>query len=236
MKRKLEQVEAETELIQTKKVNSNGGAEACEPAPSSKEAPASTSAAAPTAAGDAVPAATASAPDSSAGDPATAATTTAAAAAAAATAGTSAAGPPAASASDAAIAPDQDAAISESDARSVYVGNVDYGATVEELGVLFGDCGTINRVTIMTNKQTGQPKGFAYIEFADESSVKHATILDNTMFRERKLKVVPKRTNVPGMAFRGRGRGRGRGRYGRGYGRGYGRRPRRGSRGRYAPY
>ncbi len=84
----------------------------------------------------------------------------------------------------------------------------------------------------MTNRQTGMPKGFAYIEFAEESSVKHATILDNIVFRERKLKVVPKRTNVPGMSYRGRGRGR----YGRGYGRGYGRRPRRGMRGRWAPY
>lgn len=104
---------------------------------------------------------------------------------------------------------------------------VDYGATVEELGAHFADCGTINRVTIMTNKATGMPKGYAYIEFADESSVKHAEILDNTTFRQRKIKVTPKRTNVPGMSFRGR-RPRYRG--------GYSRRSRRGFRGRWAPY
>lgn len=221
MKRKLEQVEAETELIQIKKASANGGAqpsESVEPAAAaSKETPdASTAAVAAPAADPAVPAS-----EAPAGEPAVAASAAAPAVAA-----------PAADATVAGPASDQDAAISESDARSVYVGNVDYGATVEELGVLFGDCGTINRVTIMTNKQTGQPKGYAYIEFAEEGSVKHATILDNTMFRERKLKVVPKRTNVPGMTYRGRGRGRGR--YSRG--RGYGRRPRRGSRGRYAPY
>lgn len=86
----------------------------------------------------------------------------------------------------------------------------------------------------MTNKGTGMPKGFAYIEFADESSVKHATILDSTTFRQRKIKVVAKRTNVPGMSFRGTyGR---RPRYRGGYGRGYGRRPRRGFRGRWSPY
>ena len=113
---------------------------------------------------------------------------------------------------------------------------VDYGATVEELVAHFTDCGTIFRVTIMVDRYTGQPKGFAYIEFSDESSVKHATILDNTTFRGRKLKVVAKRTNVPGMTSRGGHYGR-RPRYNRGgYSRGYGRRPRRGFRGRWSPY
>ena len=93
-------------------------------------------------------------------------------------------------------------------------GQVDYGATVEELGAHFADCGTINRVTIMCNKATGMPKGFAYIEFADDSSVKHATILDGTEFRSRKIKVLAKRTNVWGMSYRGRRpRYRGRGHY-----------------------
>ncbi len=104
---------------------------------------------------------------------------------------------------------------------------MDYGATVEELNAHFADCGTINRVTIMCNKATGMPKGFAYIEFAEEDAVKHATILDGTTFRQRKIKVVAKRTNVPGM---GRGRGR------RFRGRGFRGRGRRGFRGRWAPY
>uniref|UniRef100_A0A7S0ZAS5 RRM domain-containing protein n=1 Tax=Timspurckia oligopyrenoides TaxID=708627 RepID=A0A7S0ZAS5_9RHOD len=113
------------------------------------------------------------------------------------------------------------------DAKSVYVGNVDYGATPEELQIHFQDCGTVNRVTILCNKFTGHPKGFAYIEFSDEDAVKNATILNDSMFRGRALKVTPKRTNVPGMGdFRGRGRGRSsRGRFTRG-----------GYRGRYAPY
>lgn len=116
----------------------------------------------------------------------------------------------------------------DSDARSVYVGQVDYGATPEELQAYFKDCGTINRVTIICNKHSGQPKGYAYIEFVDENAVKNALILNDSTFRGRQLKVTPKRTNVPGLA-RGRGRGRGfRGR-GRGYYRGY-------HRGRYTPY
>ena len=45
------------------------------------------------------------------------------------------------------------------DSRSVFVGNVDYGATPEEIQTHFGTCGTINRVTILLDKFTGHPKG-----------------------------------------------------------------------------
>ncbi|KAF9363559.1 cytoplasmic RNA-binding protein [Mortierella sp. NVP85] len=95
------------------------------------------------------------------------------------------------------------------DARSVYVGNVDWGSTPEELQAHFQSCGTINRITILCDKWTGHPKGYAYVEFADPSSVANAMVLNESLFRARLIKVTPKRTNVPGMAARGRGRGRG---------------------------
>merc|ERR1711971_1110851 len=129
----------------------------------------------------------------------------------------------------------------EVDARSVYVGNVDYGATAEELERHFHGCGSINRVTILCNKYDGNPKGFAYVEFADKDSVDTAMALDDSLFRGRQIKVLPKRTNKPGVSTsnrppRGRGfRGGGRGYRGRG---GFGamRRPRFRGRGYYAPY
>lgn len=105
------------------------------------------------------------------------------------------------------------------DARSIYVGNVDYDAKPEELDKIFSVAGAINRVNIMINKFTGQPKGFAYIEFAEPAMVAEALLLDGTMFHDREIKVSPKRTNLPGFS-RGRGRGRGgrgRGRYRGGY-------------------
>ncbi|KAE8710640.1 Polyadenylate-binding protein 2 [Hibiscus syriacus] len=59
--------------------------------------------------------------------------------------------------------------------------SVDYTCTPEEVQQHFQSCGTVNRVTILTDK-FGQPKGFAYDEF-----------------------VSAKRTNVPGMKqYRGR--------------------------------
>ncbi|KAL2004037.1 hypothetical protein VTN02DRAFT_835 [Thermoascus thermophilus] len=104
------------------------------------------------------------------------------------------------------------------DARSIFVGNVDYGASPEEIQAHFQSCGSINRVTILLDKYTGHPKGYAYVEFSEPSLVAQALVLNESVFRGRNLKVVPKRTNIPGMSSRGRGRGgfRGRGGYGRG--------------------
>jgi polyadenylate-binding protein 2 len=45
------------------------------------------------------------------------------------------------------------------DARSIFVGNVDYGASPEEIQAHFQQCGSINRVTILLDKFTGHPKG-----------------------------------------------------------------------------
>lgn len=131
----------------------------------------------------------------------------------------------------------------EVDARSVYVGNVDYGATAEELEQHFHGCGSINRVTILCNKFDGHPKGFAYVEFTDKDSISTAMALDDSLFRGRQIKVNPKRTNKPGITTtnrpprggRGGFRGAARGARGRG---GFGaiRRPRFRGRGYYSPY
>mmetsp|Transcript_19692 Transcript_19692/g.27693 ORF Transcript_19692/g.27693 Transcript_19692/m.27693 type:complete len:236 (-) Transcript_19692:243-950(-) len=136
------------------------------------------------------------------------------------------------------------------DSLSIYVGQVDYSSTPEELLAHFEPCGTVERVTIVCDKFTGHPKGFAYLEFQDEEAVGNAIKLDGSIFKGRTLKVTRKRVNDPEyyynqtggrgggrMPFRG-GRGGGRfpyrgGRSGRGYrggfrGRGYG--------GGYHPY
>ncbi|TPX15838.1 uncharacterized protein E0L32_000172 [Thyridium curvatum] len=110
------------------------------------------------------------------------------------------------------------------DSRSIFVGNVDYSASPEEIQAHFQSCGSINRVTILLDKFTGQPKGYAYVEFTEPSLVAQALVLNESVFKGRNIKVVPKRTNLPGMA-----RGRGRGGF-RGGGRGF-----HGGRGGYPP-
>ncbi|KAK2988931.1 hypothetical protein RJ640_026199 [Escallonia rubra] len=92
----------------------------------------------------------------------------------------------------------------EADARSIYVGNVDYACTPEEVQQHFQSCGTVNRVTILTDK-FGQPKGFAYVEFVELEAIQNALLLNESELHGRQLKVAAKRTNVPGMKqFRGR--------------------------------
>ena len=81
---------------------------------------------------------------------------------------------------------------------------VDYGATAEELEQHFHGCGSVNRVTILCNKFDGHPKGFAYIEFAERDSVQTAMAMDESMFRGRQIKVMPKRTNRPGLSVTNR--------------------------------
>jgi polyadenylate-binding protein 2 len=87
----------------------------------------------------------------------------------------------------------------ESDARSIYVGQVDYATTPEELQAFFQSCGVVNRITIVCDKFTNRPKGFAYVEFADKDGVANAMLLNETEFRGRQLKISPKRTNLPGF-------------------------------------
>ncbi|MFQ6637733.1 hypothetical protein Gotur_013399 [Gossypium turneri] len=92
----------------------------------------------------------------------------------------------------------------EVDSRSIYVGNVDYACTPEEVQQHFQSCGTVNRVTILTDK-FGQPKGFAYVEFVEVDAVQNALLLNESELHGRQLKVSAKRTNIPGMKqYRGR--------------------------------
>ncbi|KAI5669853.1 hypothetical protein M9H77_19706 [Catharanthus roseus] len=86
----------------------------------------------------------------------------------------------------------------EVDSRSIFVGNVDYACTPEEVQQHFQSCGTVNRVTILTDK-FGQPKGFAYVEFVEQEAVQEALLLNESELHGRQLKVMAKRTNVPGM-------------------------------------
>lgn len=116
------------------------------------------------------------------------------------------------------------------DENSIYIGNLTAECTPEDLQNFFSNCGVINRITIMCNKFTGKPKGFAYMEFDEEESVEMAVGLNETELNGQPLVVTKKRKNVPKFILR-RGRGRGRGRGGRARGRGRGR-----GRGRYSPY
>eukprot|EP00980_Cylindrotheca_fusiformis_P011832 scaffold2816_cov121-Cylindrotheca_fusiformis.AAC.48 len=128
------------------------------------------------------------------------------------------------------------------DGHSIYVGQVDYSATPEQLLSHFEACGTVERVTIVCDKFSGRPKGFAYLEFSTDEAVQNACKLDGSELLGRAIKVHPKRVNIAGYNQQHDSGGRGRsGRGFRGVGRGYrggfrGRGGRGRGRGGYHPY
>lgn len=79
------------------------------------------------------------------------------------------------------------------DSVSIYIGNIDYNATEDELRDTFIDCGDIVRVTIIKNMKTGHPKGAAFIEFTDKHGVEAAMNLDGKHVRGRPLIVTTKK-------------------------------------------
>jgi cold-inducible RNA-binding protein len=51
--------------------------------------------------------------------------------------------------------------------KRLYVGNLSFGATVADLAKAFGQFGTVSHVDIKCDRQTGQPRGFAFLTMED---------------------------------------------------------------------
>ncbi|MBU2592387.1 RNA-binding protein, partial [Patescibacteria group bacterium] len=48
----------------------------------------------------------------------------------------------------------------------LYVGNLSYSATDDQLGELFSQAGAVVSANVITDRQTGRPRGFAFVEMA----------------------------------------------------------------------
>ena len=51
----------------------------------------------------------------------------------------------------------------------LFVGNLPYSATEQTLRELFGEVGTVREVVLPTDRETGRPRGFAFVEMATEA-------------------------------------------------------------------
>lgn len=58
--------------------------------------------------------------------------------------------------------------------RKLYVGNLPYSADQKSLTELFGKCGTVDSVNVITDRDTGQSKGFAFVEMSSDSEAQKA--------------------------------------------------------------
>ena len=87
----------------------------------------------------------------------------------------------------------------------LYVGNLPFSATEDEIRELFGQHGTVHEVNLITDRQTGQPRGFGFIEMDDAEANAAISALDGTEMGGRNLKVNQARARTEG----GRGGGGG---------------------------
>jgi hypothetical protein len=95
----------------------------------------------------------------------------------------------------------------------IYVGNLPFTATEEEVAELFAAFGPVEKVKIVTDRETGRPRGFCFVTLADTSRVKEAAdAVDGQELGGRPLRVNPAepREKKPG----GFGGGGNRGGYG----------------------
>lgn len=82
----------------------------------------------------------------------------------------------------------------------IYVGNLSYNVTESDLEQKFEEFGTVTSVNILKDNQTGKPKGFGFIEMADDSEAKTAIEEMNGkdfMGREIKVDKANERPNRP---------------------------------------
>ncbi|MBR2495516.1 RNA-binding protein [Helicobacter sp.] len=73
--------------------------------------------------------------------------------------------------------------------KSIYVGNLPYSTTNEQMIELFGQFGAVSSVKLINDRETGRAKGFGFVEMEDEEALKAISALDNTEFMGRKLRV-----------------------------------------------
>lgn len=72
----------------------------------------------------------------------------------------------------------------------IYVGNMSYGTTEENLGALFAQYGEVASVKIITDRETGRAKGFGFITMDDDSAAQNAIEeLNGNEFEGRTLRV-----------------------------------------------
>ena len=74
--------------------------------------------------------------------------------------------------------------------KKIYVGNLNYRTTAEGLEGLFSSYGEVAGVTIVSDRETQQPRGFAFVEMATQEGATQAlTELDGKEFEGRRLRV-----------------------------------------------
>ena len=74
--------------------------------------------------------------------------------------------------------------------RKLYVGNLSFSTTEDNLRTLFAQAGTVTTITLIKDRDTGRSKGFAFVEMGTQAEAEQAIKLFNgKTFDNRELKV-----------------------------------------------
>jgi len=96
----------------------------------------------------------------------------------------------------------------------LYVGNLSFDASEQDLRDLFADAGEVDSIKIITDRYTGRSRGFAFVEMSTgEEAEKAVSMLNGKQWMDRELKVDEAR---PQRRNDNRGKGRGGGGHSRG--------------------
>ncbi len=110
--------------------------------------------------------------------------------------------------------------------KRLYVGNLAYSVTEMELRDVFGEAGTVTEVKVISDRDTGRPRGFAFVEMgSDEEAGRAVSTLNGRDIQGRPINVKEalERSGGGGGGGGGRGFGGGGGGFGGGGGGGGGR-------------
>jgi cold-inducible RNA-binding protein len=72
---------------------------------------------------------------------------------------------------------------------NIYVGNLPFTTTAQDLENLFGEFGTVESAAIINDRETGRSRGFGFVEMPNEEGSKAISELDGRDFNGRALKV-----------------------------------------------
>lgn len=73
--------------------------------------------------------------------------------------------------------------------KKIYVGNLPFSATDQEVEDLFATCGSVKSVALITDRETGRPRGFGFVEMESADADKAIAELDGRDFGGRALRV-----------------------------------------------
>ena len=81
---------------------------------------------------------------------------------------------------------------------NIYIGNISYQTTEDEVSTLFGEHGAVDSVHLISDRETGRSKGFGFVEMPnDEEAKKAIEAVDGSEFGGRQLKVNESRPRPP---------------------------------------